>query len=83
MMTRCVADADVVKAATEMATQLAKGPTITLGYIKRNINNAEKLSLEACFDGEAAGHSRCGETADHKEAAAAFVQKRAPVFANR
>ena len=43
MMTRCVADADVVKAATEMAMQLAKGPTITLGYIKRNINNAEKL----------------------------------------
>ena len=63
--------------------QLARGPTITLGYIKRNINNAEKLSIEACFDGEATGHSRCGETADHKEAAAAFVQKRAPVFANR
>ncbi len=43
MMTRCVPDADVVKNATELATQLAKGPTITLGYIKRNINNAEKL----------------------------------------
>jgi 2-(1,2-epoxy-1,2-dihydrophenyl)acetyl-CoA isomerase len=83
MMTRCVADADVVKAATELATQLARGPTITLGYIKRNINNAEKLSIEACFDGEAAGHSRCSETEDHKEAAAAFVQKRQPVFANR
>jgi 2-(1,2-epoxy-1,2-dihydrophenyl)acetyl-CoA isomerase len=83
VMTRCVPDADVVKTATELAMQLAKGPTITLGYIKRNINNAEKFSIEACFDGEAAGHSRCSETADHKEAAAAFVQKRAPVFANR
>jgi 2-(1,2-epoxy-1,2-dihydrophenyl)acetyl-CoA isomerase len=78
-----VADADVVKTATELATQLARGPTITLGYIKRNINNAEKLSIEACFDGEAAGHSRCGETEDHKEAAKAFVEKRQPVFANR
>lgn len=83
MMTRCVPDADVVKVATELAMQLARGPTITLGYIKRNLNNAEKLSLEACFDGEANGHSRCGETADHKEAATAFVQKRAPVFVNR
>ena len=82
MMTRCVPDADVVKVATELATQLAKGPTITLGYIKKNINNADKLSIEQCFDGEALHHSRCGETADHKEAAAAFVQKRAPVFAN-
>jgi 2-(1,2-epoxy-1,2-dihydrophenyl)acetyl-CoA isomerase len=83
MMTRAVPDADVVKVATELATQLAQGPTITLGYIKRNINNAEKLSLEACFDGESLHHSRCGETADHKEASAAFVQKRKPVFVGR
>lgn len=83
MMTRAVPDADVVKVATELATQLAQGPTITLGYIKRNINNAEKLSLEACFDGESLHHSRCGETADHKEASSAFVQKRKPVFVGR
>ena len=48
---------------------LATGPSIALGYIKRNINNAETMSLEACFDGEAIHHSRAGETADHKEAA--------------
>jgi 2-(1,2-epoxy-1,2-dihydrophenyl)acetyl-CoA isomerase len=53
---------------------------VTLGYIKRNINNAEHLSLEACFDAEAIHHSRAGETADHKEAAKAFVEKRKPVF---
>ena len=38
------------------------------------------LSLEACFDAEAIHHSRSGETADHKEAAKAFVEKRKPVF---
>ena len=38
------------------------------------------MSLEACFDAEAIHHSRCGETADHKEAAKAFVEKRKPVF---
>ena len=59
---------------------LAQGPSVTLGYIKRNINNAECLSLEACFDAEAMHHSRSGETADHKEAAKAFVEKRKPVF---
>ncbi len=82
MMTKVVPDADVVKVATDLAMSLANGPTITLGYIKKNINNAEKLSIEACFDGEAYHHSRCGETLDHKEAAAAFVQKRAPHFQN-
>ena len=38
------------------------------------------MSLEACFDAEAIHHSRSGDTADHKEAAKAFVEKRKPVF---
>jgi 2-(1,2-epoxy-1,2-dihydrophenyl)acetyl-CoA isomerase len=80
IVTRVVPDADVGSAAHELAMSLAQGPSITLGYIKRNINNAERLSLEACFDAEAFHHSRASETADHKEAAKAFVEKRKPAF---
>jgi 2-(1,2-epoxy-1,2-dihydrophenyl)acetyl-CoA isomerase len=80
MVTRVVPDAEVDAAAHELAMSLAQGPSVTLGYIKRNINNAETMSLEACFDGEAIHHSRSGETDDHKEAAKAFVEKRKPVF---
>jgi 2-(1,2-epoxy-1,2-dihydrophenyl)acetyl-CoA isomerase len=81
IVTRVVPDAEVEAAARDLAISLAQGPSVTLGYIKRNINNAEHLSLEACFDAEAIHHSRSGETADHKEAAKAFVEKRKPVFA--
>jgi len=80
MVTKVVPDAEVDAAAHELATSLAQGPSIALGYIKRNINNAETMSLEDCFDGEAIHHSRAGETADHKEAAKAFVEKRKPAF---
>ena len=80
MVTKVVADADVEKAARELAMSLAQGPSITLGYIKSNINNAETMTLEACFDAEAIHHTRCSDTADHKEAASAFVEKRKPVF---
>ena len=80
MVTKVVPDAECEAAAREMAMSLAHGPSIALGYIKRNINNAETMSLEACFDGEAIHHSRAGETADHKEAAKAFVEKRKPAF---
>jgi 2-(1,2-epoxy-1,2-dihydrophenyl)acetyl-CoA isomerase len=80
IVTRVVPDAEVEAAAHELAMSLAHGPSVTLGYIKRNINNAEHLSLEACFDAEAMHHSRSGETADHKEAAKAFVEKRKPAF---
>ncbi|MDB5656304.1 MAG: enoyl-CoA hydratase [Tardiphaga sp.] len=80
MVTKVVADAEVETAAHDLAMSLAQGPSITLGYIKSNINNAETLTLEACFDGEAIHHTRCGETADHKEAAQAFVEKRKATF---
>jgi 2-(1,2-epoxy-1,2-dihydrophenyl)acetyl-CoA isomerase len=82
IVTKVVPDAEVEEAALDLAKSLAQGPTITLGYIKRNINNAETMSLEECFDAEAIHHSRAGETADHKEAAKAFVEKRKPVFRN-
>jgi 2-(1,2-epoxy-1,2-dihydrophenyl)acetyl-CoA isomerase len=80
MVTKVVDDAEVEKAAHELAMSLAQGPSITLGYIKSNINNAETMTLEACFDAEAIHHTRCSDTADHKEAASAFVEKRKPVF---
>jgi 2-(1,2-epoxy-1,2-dihydrophenyl)acetyl-CoA isomerase len=83
MVTRVVPDAEVDAAAHDLAMSLAQGPSITLGYIKKNINNAEQQSLEACFDAEALHHSRCSETEDHKEAATAFVEKRMAVFKGR
>jgi 2-(1,2-epoxy-1,2-dihydrophenyl)acetyl-CoA isomerase len=83
MVTRVVPDAELEAGARELALSLAHGPSVTLGYIKRNINNAEHLSLEACFDAEAIHHCRSGETADHQEAAKAFVEKRKPSFSGR
>ncbi len=80
MVTRVVADAEIDKAAHDLAKSLAEGPSITLGYIKKNINNAEHMPLTACFDAEALHHSRCSDTADHKEAAKAFLEKRPAVF---
>lgn len=80
IVNRVVPDAEIDNAAHELALSLAQGPSVTYGYIKRNINNAETLSLEVCFDGEAMHHSRTGETDDHKEASKAFVEKRKPNF---
>jgi 2-(1,2-epoxy-1,2-dihydrophenyl)acetyl-CoA isomerase len=80
MVTKVVADAEIDTAAHELALSLAQGASIALGYIKRNINNAEHLALEDCFDGEAIHHTRCSDTEDHKEAAKAFVEKRKPAF---
>ena len=57
---------------------------MTLGKIKQNLAlSTGGGSLAQCFDLEAQNHIQCAATADHKEAAAAFVAKRKPVFAGR
>ena len=83
LVTRAVPDADVQTEARALAKSLAQGPTVTLGYIKKNLNLAEDATLETVLDAEALHHSRCAETADHKEASKAFVEKRKPAFAGR
>ncbi len=83
LVTRAVPDADVQREGRALARSLAQGPTVTLGYIKKNLLLAEDAPLETVFDAEALHHSRCAETADHKEAVRAFVEKRAPAFQGR
>ncbi len=80
MVNRAVPADELDEAVRETAQALANGPSIALGYMKRNMNAAEYMPLAACLDQEALHHTRCGMTDDHKEAAQAFVEKRAPVF---
>jgi 2-(1,2-epoxy-1,2-dihydrophenyl)acetyl-CoA isomerase len=66
-----------------LAKRFANGPRITLGLMKKNLNTAERGDLVLSFDTEALNHSRSAQTADHAEAAKAFVEKRTPVFKGR
>jgi 2-(1,2-epoxy-1,2-dihydrophenyl)acetyl-CoA isomerase len=83
LVNRVVPDAELESAAVALARSLADGPTVTLGYIKRNFNLAESQSLAAVLDAEALHHMRCQATEDHKEAATAFVEKRVATFKGR
>jgi 2-(1,2-epoxy-1,2-dihydrophenyl)acetyl-CoA isomerase len=65
------------------ATRLAHGPTVAYRYMKENLNRAVHGELGECLDMEAAHHIRTGRTEDHREAAAAFVEKREPRFSGR
>jgi 2-(1,2-epoxy-1,2-dihydrophenyl)acetyl-CoA isomerase len=67
----------------EVAQRLAAGPSICFRYMKENLNRAMAGDWDDCMDLEATHHVHSAQTADHKEAAAAFVEKRAPVFVGR
>lgn len=63
-----------------IARKLAQGPRIAMAYMKQNLNNALHASLAEVIDGESWRHIRCTETADHKEATQAYMEKRPPKF---
>ena len=80
---RVVADAELAGETMALAERLANGPAIALRYMKRNLNVALHGTLSEGLDSEAYGMLRSRASDDHKEAARAFVEKRAPVFVGR
>ncbi len=83
LVTRVVDDDALASDAHSMAASLAQGPRVAFAYMKRNLHAAETEPLQTVLDMEALGQARTGMTEDHKEAARAFVEKRAPVFHGR
>jgi len=79
-----VPDAELETEGNRLASQLASAPTLAIGHTKANLNAVESgVTLGRAMDDEALRQMRCVMTEDHREAAAAFVEKRAPRFAGR
>lgn len=68
------------QAVIDWCHSLAERAPIAQRLMKENINRATRVDLAAALDAEAQNMVRAMSTDDHKEAAAAFVQKRPPVF---
>lgn len=80
IVNRIVPDVALDAEVTTLAASLAAGPRIALAQMKRNLRTAEEGNLGAVLDSEAEGQIRCRLTEDHREAARAFVERRAPRF---
>ena len=83
MVNRVVPDTDLADATMRLARKLAQGPRTALALMKQNLNAAEDGALSRLLDLEARHQIETGRTEDHREAARAFVEKRAPRFTGR
>ena len=78
-----VEDAELMTEALAVAQGLADGPPVSIGLIKQQIDKAWDASLAATLDDEASSQSCAFATADLREGAAAFVQKRPARFTGK
>jgi 2-(1,2-epoxy-1,2-dihydrophenyl)acetyl-CoA isomerase len=78
-----VPDAQLQDDALALARQLAAGPTVAYGEIKRLFMRASAAQLEAQLEDEALTLARVSATLDAQEGIAAQVEKRKPAFQGR
>ncbi len=75
-----IPDDQLLKEAETLAEKIANGPSIAHKFAKEIINLSTEIKLEELLSLEAHAQSICFQTEDHKEAVAAFMQKRKPNF---
>ncbi len=80
LVNRVVAAEELASATKELAVSLARGATRGLGLIKRAMNAGIMNDLENQLNYEADLQGIAGQTRDHREGVAAFIEKRAPEF---
>jgi 2-(1,2-epoxy-1,2-dihydrophenyl)acetyl-CoA isomerase len=83
IVNRVLPDEGFADAALAFCHDLATRAPIALRYMKENVNRAFGTTLAEALDAEASAMVRTMSTADHREAAAAFVEKRPPKFSGR
>jgi 2-(1,2-epoxy-1,2-dihydrophenyl)acetyl-CoA isomerase len=69
--------------AAGLAARLAAGPTVSYAAIKDSVGFGAAHTLAETLEVEGTMQTRCGQTADHREAVEAFLAKRAPQFLGR
>ena len=83
LINHAVPEGELDACVEAFAHKLAQGPQQAIRYTKISVNIALKELAEKIFDRAMAYEKQSFATADHKEAVAAFLEKRAPKFTGR
>jgi 2-(1,2-epoxy-1,2-dihydrophenyl)acetyl-CoA isomerase len=83
LVNRVVEDGQLAAATQELAARLAALPTRAIGLTKRALNRAWTADLDDQLEWEAFLQQTAGQTLDHREGVAAFLEKRQARFVGR
>jgi enoyl-CoA hydratase/carnithine racemase len=80
---RVVVPEALAKEADAFSRELSASPPLPVTLTKALINRAEETALETELEREGQAQAACIESEDHREAVAAFLEKRSPRFSGR
>lgn len=80
LVSKVVADAELMTEARKLAQRIAVNPPHAVRMTKRLLREGRHVQLATLLELSAAMQSLAHATADHKEAVAAFIEKRKPEF---
>jgi 2-(1,2-epoxy-1,2-dihydrophenyl)acetyl-CoA isomerase len=83
LVDQVVADDALVDSAAKLVKNLAQGPTLAFGQIKRLFAQVGSTSLQAQLEDEALSLARIAASTDAREGVAAFTERRKPKFTGR
>jgi enoyl-CoA hydratase/carnithine racemase len=83
LVSKVAPDGALMEAALELASRLAQGPTQSLSLIKYLVHRGLHSDFAENLELAQAAQEQVRQTADHKEAVRAFLEKRAPKFEGR
>ena len=77
---RLVAPEQLAAAATQLAQEIAAGPSFANGITKTMLHQEWSMSIEQAIEAEAQAQALCMQTEDFRRAYRAFLAKQKPVF---
>ncbi|HXJ67039.1 MAG TPA: enoyl-CoA hydratase-related protein [Actinomycetota bacterium] len=83
VVNRVVPVGELAGTAEALAREVAGRAPIPVRHVKALVDRAEHEPLEAVMAGERAAQGECLTSADHKEAVAAYFERREPRFSDR
>ena len=83
IVNRVVPASDLDDAVGNLASRLAQGPTLTIGFLKEGINQGLAVDLDKAFEFQIMATLQSSMTEDDAEGRKAFVEKRQPIYRGR
>lgn len=83
LVNRVVPDADLMTATHALAQRIASGPPLSIRFIKRAVKAGLRSDLRTALDLISSHYAVVSTSADHREAVAAYLEKRKPSFMGR